>query len=173
MKFNPLWRTALNYGAISGICSFAVFLTLYYKGVSPLGPASWLGAWIPVVFICIATKYYRDRILGGYIHYWAAYKTGVVTALCASFLFALMIYCFTKIYDSTIVDAFKEDALKGMEEAKYIFSDVMYETGVEQIENITISSVATNDFFTKLLGAVLVSFITAAAYRKLKSEIEE
>lgn len=173
MNFSPLWRTALNYGAMSGLTSFLIFLALYYKGMNPLGPASWLGAWIPIVFICLSTKYYRDRILGGFISYWQGFRTGMLTAICGSFLFALFIYSFTKIFDGTIVEAFKSDALRGMEDAKYIFSDEMYDQGIESIEKINMGNIATNDFFTKILGGLLISFITAAFYRRLPSEIEE
>ncbi|MFI5220132.1 MAG: DUF4199 domain-containing protein [Bacteroidia bacterium] len=173
MSITPLWRTALNFGAMSGISSFGLFLILYVKGINPLGPSSWLGAWIPVVFICIATRYYRDRILGGFITYWQGFRTGMLTAICGSFLFALFIYSFAKIYGTDIVELFKNDAIQGMEDAKYILGDDLYDQGMESLEKITIGTMASNDFFTKMLGAVLVCLITAAAYRKLPSPIDE
>jgi uncharacterized protein DUF4199 len=172
MNSNPLLKTAVNFGAMSGLCSFAVFLGLYYKGINPLGNASWLGWWIPVVFICIATKIYRDRFLAGEISYGQAMKIGLTTAMAASFLFVLLIYIFASLIDSNVVTMYKNEALKGMEETKFIFSDEMYEEAIESIEKINIRNIAFNDFLTKMFGALLVSLVTAAVYRRKKQEME-
>lgn len=173
MKVTPLWRTALNFGAMSGISSFALFVILYVKGINPLGPSSWLGAWIPVVFISISTRYYRDRILGGFIKYWEGFRTGMLTAICSSFLFALFIYSFAKLYGADIVELFKADAIQALEDTKYILGDDLYDEGMSSIDKVNIGTIAANDFFTKMLGAVLVCFITAAAYRKLPLPTDE
>lgn len=169
---NPFLKTATNFGVLSGLASFIIFLVLYYKGVNPLGRLSWLGAWIPVVFICIATKYYRDKITAGYLRYWSAFKIGINTGIFASLLFVLLVYIFGRVYEPGFVDAHKTEMLAAMEEMKMYFSEEFYEKGVEGIEQTTISELAYNDFFMKVLGAAIVSFITAAVYRKLPPEIE-
>lgn len=173
MKINPLWRTALNYGAMSGIGTFLVFLALYFRGVNPLGSASWLGAWIPIVFISISTKYYRDRILGGFITYWQGFRTGLLTGVCSSLLFALAVFIFVKLFSPEILDAFKEMEKQGWEASKEVFSDEIYEMGMEEVEKITIGKMAYGIFLRTMIGTALVSFVTAAAYRKLPSEIDE
>ena len=163
MNTHPLFKTAMNFGAMSGLGSFAVFLGLYYKGINPLGNASWVGAWIPVVFV-IATKYYRDHFLAGEISYGHAVKIGLLTAIAASFLFALLIYIFVTLIDSTIVTTFKNEKLLELEETKFMFGDEFYDKMVEGIEKINITTIALNDFFTKMMGALLVTLVTAAVY---------
>jgi hypothetical protein len=172
MNTHPLFKTAINFGAMSGIGSFAVFLALYYKGINPLGNASWVGAWIPVVFICIATKYYRDHFLAGEISYGHAMKIGLLTAMAASILFALFVYIFVTLIDSTIVTTFKNEKLFELEETKFMFGDEFYDKMVDGIEKINISTIAFNDFFIKMIGGLLVTFVTAAVYRKKNPEME-
>ena len=173
MKTNPLFRTALNFGAMSGLASFLVFLALYFKGLNPLGTASWLGAWIPVVFLCIATKNYRDHALGGFINYGQGMRIGLLTALAASFLFALLIYIFVTIFDSNVIELYKNEMKAGLEETKFMFSDEMFDKAMEGFEKLTIVTVAYNDFFIKMVGGLLVTFITAAIYRRVPKPFEE
>ncbi|HKR06345.1 MAG TPA: DUF4199 domain-containing protein [Bacteroidia bacterium] len=166
MNSNPLLKTAVNFGAMSGLGSFAVFLGLFYKGINPLGNASWLGAWIPVVFICIATKIYRDHFLAGEISYAQAMKIGLTTALAASFLFALLVYIFTTLIDDNVISMYKNEFLQGMEETKFMFSDEMYDQTIANMDKVTIINIAFTDFLAKMFGALLVTLITAAFYRK-------
>lgn len=173
MKTNPLLKTAINYGAMSALASFAVFVALYYKGLNPLGPGSWLGAWIPIVFICLGTNFYRSHCLNGFISYGQSFKIGFLISLASGFLFALLIYIFVTLIDGNVIEVYKEEMRIGMEEAKFIFSRDMYEQGLESIEKLTITTIAYNDFFMKVIGGVLVSLITAAIYRKQPAEFEE
>lgn len=166
MNISPALRTTLNFGALSGLSGFLIFLALYYKGVNPLGQSSWLGSWIPVVFICISTKYIRNKLLGGFIAYWQAFRTGLLTGFFGALLFSLLIYIFGRIIDPSLVDLYKNEALQSLEETKFLFSDAFYEDSLKSINDISISQLAYNDFFMKLLGAALVSLITAAVYRK-------
>jgi hypothetical protein len=172
MNSNPLLKTALNFGAMSGLGSFAVFLLLYYNGVNPLGNATWVGAWIPIVFICIATKNYRDHFLAGEITYWQAVKTGMATAIAASFLYAFLIYIFVTLIDGNVVTAFKNEKLLDLEQTKFMFNEDFYEKMVDEIDKFTIGTIAFNDFFMKIIGSFLVSLITAAIYRKQHSELQ-
>jgi hypothetical protein len=172
MNSNPFLRTSLNFGAMSGLGSFAVFLGLYYKGINPLGSASWLGAWIPIVFICIATKNYRDHFLAGEINYGQAMKIGLTTAMAASFLFAFLVYIFASLIDNNVITMYKNEFLQGMEETKFMFSDEMYDQTIENMEKVTIVNIVSTDFLAKMLGALLVTLITAAVYRKQSSEME-
>lgn len=172
MNPNPFVRTILNYGALSGLASFAVFLALYYKGMNPMGAASWMGAWIPVVFICLATKRYRDDYNEGFLTYGQGFKTGLMTTFAASLLFALLVYIFATLIDHSMLEMYKTEMRNGMEETKFIFSDEMYERGLESIEKLTITTLAYNDFFMKMLGGLVVSLITAAIFRRQPPPLE-
>jgi hypothetical protein len=166
LMLTPRLRTAMHYGALSGIGSFLIFIAIYWKGSNPLGAASWLGAWIPVVFICISIKYFRDKLLGGFITYGQAFKTGLMTTVCASALFEFMVYIFGYFTHEAFLQAHIQEALMGLEQSKMFFNDELYAEMEKEIENLTMNKVVLNDFFTKMLGGVIVSLFAAAYYRR-------
>ena len=173
---NTPGKAILNFGAMSGLGSFAVFLLLYYLGWNPLGQASWLGAWVPVVFICLSTAYVRNHLMGGYMSYGQAYRTGFLTAFGGAVLFSLMLYLFGKVIDPGLVESYKSEMLEGLENTKSIIGENLYESSVENLDKTTLFTIASGDFFSKALGGILVSLITAGFYRKqnpnpLKTEL--
>jgi hypothetical protein len=125
-------KTTFQYGTWSGLAGFAMFILLHLSGLNPLGRASWWGSWIPVLFICLATRQAREKVYAGFISYWQAYRTGFLTAFFSALLFALL----------------------------------AYENAEQSISELTMATVAYNDFLLKVLGGVLVSFVTAAVFRK-------
>jgi hypothetical protein len=173
MTNNCLSKTAVNYGAMSGLASFIVFLALYFKGVNPLGNASWLGVWIPIVFIILSTKFYRTQCLEGFITYGQAMKIGLWTSFAAALLFSLLVYIFVTIIDGNVLELYKNEIRSGLEEIKYMLSKQLYEQLMENNEKETIAMIAYKDFFMKMVGGLIVSFITSAMYRKLPDEIQE
>lgn len=170
MPPTPVFRTALNYGAISGISSFAFFVILYILGASPLGPASWLGAWIPVLFMIMATRQYRDHENGGFISYWTAYRAGFLTAACGAFLFALLLYVFGKVIVPDFLSDYLAESLEAIEQSRKLTEDMfgenIYDEAVRNLEKMTLSRVAAQEFFSKSFGGLLVAFLTAAVLQK-------
>ncbi len=151
---------------MSGIGCFVVFLILYYSGIHPLGNASWLSIWIPVVFICLSTSHYREHELEGFITYGAAYKTGFLTAMAGGVMYALLIYLFGTFIDATLAETYKTYMAEQLENTKGLLSESRYEDTTENLGHSTMSSIAFGDFFTKTLGGFIVSFVTAAVYKK-------
>jgi len=158
-------NTTLHYGTLSGLAGFTLFVVLHLAGSNPLGRLSWWGAWIPVLFICLATRRIRNDVFGGTITYWQAYKAGVLTAFFGALLFALLAYVFGKLVFPDLLEIHRGEMLEDMEASRMIFSQDMYEQGVENIRKLTMALVAYNDFTMKMLGGITVSFITAAVYR--------
>ncbi len=165
-------RYALHFGGIQGVATFAIFLLLYWMGINPLGNASWLGAWIPVLIIAKATRSYRDHELEGFISYSEGFRMGLFTAIAGGLLSALLIFIFCTLVDSTIVDEFKEQTLSQLElveaQMKGLMGDTLYENAVETYNNINLQSIVSSEFFNKLLGGLIISLITAAIYKKDK-----
>jgi hypothetical protein len=162
----PVLRTALNYGAGIGISCFVVFLLIYFAGFNPLGNASWLGAWIPVVFICLSTRHFREQETEGFIGYGNAFRIGLLTAMAGALLFALIIYLFGTLIDSNLVTLYKNDVVEQLEQTKAFLGDSLYEKMMENVNQTTMFSISSGDFFTKCIGGLIVSLITAAVYKK-------
>jgi hypothetical protein len=167
-----MFRHALNYGGLLGIGTMTVFIILYKMGYNPLGNASWLSAWIPVVVIAKSTAAYRNEELEGYMSYGEGFRIGVLTGAAGGLLSALMIYIFCTIVDASIVDDFKTQTLDQMQlvekQMRGLISDNMYDKAIEAYNNISIQSIVTSEFSNKLIGGILISLITAAVYKKNK-----
>ncbi len=177
MESPPILKTALNFGALSGVGSFVVFLILYALDKNPLGPASWAGAWIPVLFMVLATRYYRNHENRGYISYWQGFRLGFLTASSGALLFGALSWLFVTVIDNSILDAFKQESLEALELTegmmKSMIGESAFEQSVENINNMTMNDVATSDVFNKMLGGLLVAFITAAFLRREPNFKEE
>lgn len=172
----PIMRTALNIGALYGLSSFAFFLLLYYGGFHPLGASSMFGAWLPIVFVIIGIRFYRNKECGGTIGYWLAFRAGFLTIVCGGALAALLLYLFGTVGAPDLVDSYKEEMLQGMEQTESMmrgmFGDKFFDLNVENINKTTLSSIASTDFFNKCLGGAVVSLI-AAAFLKRKPTADQ
>lgn len=165
-------KHSLNYGALSGLSCFAVFLLLYFLGINPLGNSSWLSAWIPVVIICVSTKTYRENELEGFMTYGEGWNVGVFTGIAGGMLYALLLYIFLKIFDANLIESFKNENIEQLykmeSELKGIIGSSVFETTLESYKRLDVKTVCSSDFFNKTIGAILVSLITAAIFKRNK-----
>lgn len=172
MNDNNLAKTALHYGAMSGLSVFLFFMVLYFSGMNIFGPASMLGLWIPIVFIVLSSRFHREHNLGGVMTYGQGFSIGVFTAFFSATMFGLAFYLFGTIYEGGLLSAYKTQAALSMEEGKALLSDSLYEKAMDSIDMVTMSSLAFSEAFNKLLGGFIISLITAAIFRRTKPEIE-
>ncbi len=172
MNENNVAKTALHYGAMSGLTVFLFFMLLYFSGFNIFGPSSILGLWIPVVFIVLATRFHRDHHLGGAMTYGQGFSIGLLTAFFSATLFGLAFYLFGTIYESGLLSSYKTQAAISLEDGKGILSDSLYEKAMESIDLVSMSSLAFSESFNKLLGGAIISLITAAVFRRKKPIIE-
>ena len=165
-------RYALHYGGIQGVATFALFILLYILGFNPLGNASWLGAWIPVLIISKSTRSYRDNELEGFISYGEGFRMGFLTAAAGGLLSALLVFIFCTLVDGTLIDEFKNETLLQLEQVesqiKGLLGEEFFDDIIDSYNKINLQVVVTNDFFNKLLGGLIISLITAAIYKKDK-----
>lgn len=170
MQGPPVIKTALNFGALSGLGSFLVFLIIYALGFNPLGPSSWLGAWVPVVFMVWSSLYYRNRENGGYLIYWSGFRLSFLTASFSAFVFGALAWSFVSVIDGSILDHHKQELLSALELSeglmKSMMGEVAFEQSIESITKMNMGDVVTSDIFNKILGGLLVVFIVAAFVKR-------
>jgi hypothetical protein len=163
-------KTALNYGVLSGAGSFIFFLVLYASGVNPLGNSSWLGAWIPPLFMALAGIHYRNIENKGIVSYWQAFRIGFLTSSAGALLFAAMTWIFITVWDPAILEQHKQELLAASELTEGVMSEFMgesaYEQSIENISNMDLYDLVMNDAFSKMIGGLVVAFITAAFVRR-------
>ena len=161
MQSPPVLKTALNYGALSGLVSFIVFLILYWMNFNPLGPSSWLGAWVPIIFMVLATRHYRNYENGGFLMYWNGFRISFLTACEAAFV---------SYIDGEILDRFKQESLEAMELTEGMMKSIMgesaFDQSVQSITNMEMLEVTSGDIFNKMMGGLLCAFIVAAFLRR-------
>ncbi len=170
MESPPILKTSLNYGALSGLGSFVVFYILYAIGKNPLGPSSWIGAWIPVLIMILATRHYRNHENNGFISYWQAFRIGFLTAAAGALLFGALTWGCITLIDGSVLDTFKQESLEALELTegmmKSMIGESAFEQSVENINNMSVYEVTTSDIFNKMFGGLLAAFITAAFLRR-------
>lgn len=164
-------NTAIHYGAYYGLSAFIFSALLSYTLGNPLGLVSWLGVWIPVLFICLAMKHQRDNVSEGYIDYWEAFRTGLSTIFFGGILFGMLLYLFGTVVQPNLLADYKTDMLNETENMRNLkfFNEALVDSIVDGIEKTTLGSAITGDYFNKTLGAALVSLVAAAIYKRNKN----
>ena len=165
MYLFQLIKHAMNYGTIAGLLSFMLFIILYAIVKNPLGEVSYIGFWIPVLFIILAVRSYKNNYGEGHITYGKAFRTGAYTGFFMAFLFSIMFYLFMKIYDPSILERHKTYLTEQLEFRKELWSESFYQLSLESIDKTTIGSLAWNEFSIKFIGAFITSLIVAAFFK--------
>jgi hypothetical protein len=170
MHPTSVFRTALNYGAINGLATFAFFLLLHYSGHFPLGPLSLTGIWIPIIAMVLSTKEVRN-LNNGSISYWTAWRTGFLTVACGAFLFALLVYIFGMTIEVSFLDQYKSINAGIIEQGKEmgggeLLGEAMYEKALNDLDKMTLETLSFQEFFGKSFGGMFLAFITAAFLKR-------
>src|SRR3954471_10807157 len=111
MNSSAQLKTAMKYGAFSGLSAFLVAVILYMLGKNPLGTLSWFGFWIPILFIVLGIQYHRDKDLGGDITYGRGVGTGFLITLFSTILFCAVIYAFFTFFATDVLEIHKAESL--------------------------------------------------------------
>jgi uncharacterized membrane protein YwzB len=165
-------KISLNFGTIAGIAVFAVFLINYLLGFNPLGNASWLGAWIPFLFIYLTIKNVREKSYDGYITYGQAFKAALLMILVYASLGNMLNFLFVSFAAPQIFDEFMMQAMEEMEKVESFLSPEMYDQMMEEFEKTTPSSFLFSNVFNQILGGTILALIFAGFMKKNRSIFE-
>jgi hypothetical protein len=165
-------KLSLNYGTIAGLAVFSVFLINYLIGFNPLGNASWLGAWIPFVFIYLTIKNARKKYYDGFITYGQAFKSSFVMILVYATLGNMLNLLFLSFAAPQIFDEFMAQTMGEMEKVESFLSPEMYDKMMEEFEKSTPSSIMFSNVFNQIFGGTILALIFAAFMKKNPSIFE-
>ncbi len=101
-----MYKQALNIGTLAGIAAFALFLLMYYIGLSPISIGKFTGFWIPIVAILWVNLKVRREVLGGYLTYAQGFLTGLLTVLVWSTFKGFSMYIFMILFDQHVIDQY-------------------------------------------------------------------
>ena len=146
MNNNPFTRTAMQFGAYGGLSKFVLFMLLYFMHVSPLGNWSSLGYILTILFIFLGTRFHRDQDLDNYMTFGRGVGIGFAISAFTAILYSFMVYIFGMVIDSSILDVYKKESLKALDEASKILierelqSDALMDQVVQQIEKLSMKT---------------------------------
>lgn len=166
---------AANYGTIAGLIAFAFFVLLAMMGTNPIGNWSIFAAAIPVYFLYVGTKKYRDDEMQGHIKYSQAFMFSLTTTFFYSTIFAALAYMYGKVIDTELIDFVKEDLMKSMDKMAEVFGDnsKIYDEAVKQMEGMTIGQMAWSQYWNKIIWGFILSLIIAGILKKEKSLFDD
>lgn len=165
-------KIPLNNGTIAGIAVFSIALVNFLIGFNPFGNASWLGIWIPFVFIYLTIKNVRDKELQGYINYGQAFKVAFIMVLIYATLGNMLNFLFFNLAAPHVFDEFLNQTLEEMEKMEAFVGAAMYEKMVEELEKTTLLSFTFSNTINQILGGTILSLIFAAFMKKNRNIFE-
>ncbi len=170
MNNNPFTRTAMQFGAYGGLSKFVFFLLLYFVNVNPLGNWATLGYVLTILFIVLGTRFHRDKDLGTYITYGRALGIGFAISTFISLLYSFMVYIFGMIIDPSILDAYKKESLKALDEASKMLQSETLQANmdqvVQQMEKLSMTDIAQSVFLNGIFSGLFTALIVALIFKR-------
>jgi hypothetical protein len=102
-KKSGLWKNAMNWGLILGIALIIYSLLMFFLDLSLEKWVSWVSYLVIIGGIIVATKSYRDNVLGGTISYGQALGFGTLIVMFASIIGAIYFYVFVTVIDTEFI----------------------------------------------------------------------
>jgi hypothetical protein len=110
-------KLAMNFGAIYGLSSVAVFLVFYFIGTDIQSKLpQWISYLLLVLLIVTGIKSYRDEDLGGYISYGKSLGTGTLIALFGGVITGFFTLIFFNYIAPDMVQRILDETQKNMME---------------------------------------------------------
>ncbi len=162
-------RSAMNYGGMTGIVLFLVFILSSILGTKFSGLMQVAGYAALGIGIFIGSKNYRDKELGGIISYGTAFYSGFLISFFASVIIAFTVFLYIKFVDSSILEKIMEQTEQNMLDSGR--SDEEVEKALEAAQYFMNP---TSMAFFSILGytffGALISLVTAAFLKKENSD---
>ncbi|MBL0047737.1 MAG: DUF4199 domain-containing protein [Bacteroidetes bacterium] len=158
-------RSAMNYGGMTGIMLFLVFILSSILGTKFSGLMQVMGYAALGLGIFIGSKNYRDKELNGVISYGTAFYSGFLISFFASVIIAFTIFLYIKFVDSSIIEKIMEQTEQNMLDSGR--SDEEIEKAMEASQYFMNP---TSMAFFSILGytfvGTIISLVTAAFIKK-------
>ena len=158
-------RNAMNYGGMTGVILFLVFMLSGILGSSFSGILQIAGYLVLALGIYVGTKKYRDQELKGFMSYGSAFYSGFLISFFAGVLIAFAIFLYLKFVDASLIDKISEQTEQNLIDAGK--SDEEIEKTMEA-SNIFMNP--TGMAIMSVLGytiiGVIISLVTSAFLKK-------
>ncbi len=177
MSRDPLFKTAMRFGAYSGLSIFIIFLLVYFAGKNPFTSGlMWLGTAVFIAFMSYGMRFYRDDISGGSMTYWRGVLAGTLISIAGYAAFSVLVYVFIVAVDPSLLERYKTEALDALEQSRDMIEGKVsgnsigkyIDKAAGEIDKLTAGTLAFSDFLNKVTGGFIFSLILSAILRKSK-----
>ncbi len=160
-------------GTLAGLISFALFLVLGVAGANALITWNYLICWIAPIWFSIAIKRIRDQEMEGYIGYWEAFRSVMLSGFFFASLYSAMVYLYVAFADPGMFDGMKEIMMEGMEKLDGKVSSAMYDKMIEGVDELTIASFCQGKYVNNLIWMLVCAFAVAGIVRKKRELFDQ
>ncbi len=165
-------KPAVKYGLISGIVGVLFNLVMYITGInrtSSIQIIQWLTVIIPIAFMYMAIKTYREEIGNGWITFGKAFNQAFIVGIVGGLIGSVYHFLYLKFIDPTYSDYLMQVQLEKMTERG--MSDEIIDKAMKQMEPFMTPVVQLGFaiFFSLFIAAVL-GLIMAGIMKKPNPE---
>jgi len=174
---NPLVRTALLAGIMTGAGCFIFSVLIYAVGMNPLMQHKFLFLPLYGIGMILAMRYYRINFGDGLMPTWKGIVIGLIINLMASALYAVMLYMLLSRIDDGMLKLYQQTAIvffeNNREEMIKNSSKEQFEAMRRNIDLMTPGAVAFDEWISKSMFGLILSVLTALAMRKRVEPVKE
>lgn len=156
-------RNAMNYGGMTGIALFLLFILSSILGTKVSGLMQIVSYSSLGLGIYIGTKNYRDSELGGAITYGTALYAGFLISFFASIIIAFAVFLYIKFVDASIIDKIMEQTEQSMLDRGLSDDEVEKQMQAAQLfmnpTSMAFFSILGYTFFGTLIALVTSAFV--------------
>ncbi len=157
--------TVVTYGLYLGIASIVFSLIIFYSGMMGNTYFSYLGYLIPIVFIFLGLKFYKEKENAGILKYGQGVGLGVLISLVGGVVSSI----FTYIY-FVFIDPAKHTEMLAIVQEKQLEAGVPAEQ-LEQMDGMMSAmmspiAMALFGIIGALIGGLIISLIISAILKK-------
>ena len=163
-------NTALRFGIAYTSAQAIILVVSHVTGANPFGPVRlWMLLLLPV-FIFSGLRYLARFEVAKYLSYLSAFRTGSMISFLGSACSAMLVYIYTVLAGPGLLQKHKAEMQEMLKIAEPQLTDALGKQNLirmaEEIEKVTPSSLAFDDFFQKIIFGIIISFILAFFFKK-------
>ncbi len=172
-KKPTLLSNSMQYGAMTGIGLFIVFLVINLTGLTAQNSIQQVLSYgILTLGIIVGTKSYREHVLNGRLSYGQGLGSGTLISFFCAILISFFTFLYLKFVDASMIDLIMKEAEKSMIEKN--MTDEQIEQGLTMFRKFqTPGFIALIGIFSYTLMGFVISLVTSAFLKKGNDNFED
>lgn len=172
-KKPTLLSNSMQYGAMTGIGLFIVFLIANLAGIAGQKTLQQILSYsILILGIVVGTKSYREHVLNGRLTYGQGLGSGTLISFFCAILISFFTFLYLKFVDASMIDMIMKEAEKNMIDQN--LSDEQIEKSLEIVKKFqTPGIIAAIGVFSYTLMGFVFSLVTSAFLKKGNDNFED